>query len=128
MKRIIFFVFFGLGGFAVLVSLGTWQIQRLTWKQGIIEQIQERIVEAPVALPATLDPIEDKYLSVSVEGFMKPEVLRVLVSQKTVGAGYRLISPFMVDGAHDLGRSRFHLGQRPFTETIPVAGANGCNG
>lgn len=29
---------------------------------------------------------------------MKPEVLRVLVSQKTVGAGYRLISPFMVDG------------------------------
>lgn len=98
MKRIIFFVFFGLGGFAVLVSLGTWQIQRLTWKQGIIEQIQERIVEAPVALPATLDPIEDKYLSVSVEGFMKPEVLRVLVSQKTVGAGYRIISPFMVDG------------------------------
>jgi surfeit locus 1 family protein len=98
MKRIIFFVFFGLGGFAVLVSLGTWQIQRLTWKHGIIAQIEDRIVEAPVALPVTPDPVEDKYLSVSVEGFMMPEVLRVLVSQKTVGAGYRLVSPFRSDG------------------------------
>ena len=44
MKRVIFFVFFGLGGFAVLVSLGTWQIQRLTWKQEIIEQIERRIL------------------------------------------------------------------------------------
>ena len=128
MKRIIFFVFFGLGGFAVLVSLGTWQIQRLTWKQEIIEQIEGGLLRHLVALPATLDSIEDKYLSVSVEGFMKPEVLRVLVSQKTVGAGYRLISPFMVDGGTILVDRGFISVNDPLTGTVTVAGANGCDG
>ena len=98
MKRIIFFVVFGLGGAAVLISLGIWQMQRLSWKQAILTQIEERIGQAPVPLPANPDPIADKYLSVNVEGFMKPDALRVLVSQKTVGAGYRLISPFVING------------------------------
>ncbi len=98
MKRIIFFVVFGLGGAAILISLCVWQMQRLSWKQGIIAQIQERIVQAPTALPIAPDPIDDKYLVVELEGTIKPEVLRVLVSQKSAGAGYRLISPFVSDG------------------------------
>lgn len=98
MKRIIFFVVFGLGGAAILISLGVWQVQRLSWKQVILTQIEERMSQAPVALPINPDPFVDKYLSVIAEGFMKPETLRVLVSQKTVGAGYRLISPLMVEG------------------------------
>lgn len=98
MKRIIFFVVFGLGGAAVLISLGVWQMQRLSWKQTILTQIEKRIVEAPVALPVNPDPIDDKYLSVTAEGFVKPEFLRVLVSQKRIGAGYKLISPFVLEG------------------------------
>lgn len=98
MKRIIFFVVFGLGGAAILISLGVWQMQRLSWKQGIISQIEGRIVQSPVALPDNPDPVADKYLSVTVEGFMQPDALRVLVSQKTVGAGYRLISPLTLEG------------------------------
>jgi surfeit locus 1 family protein len=98
MKRIIFFVVFGLGGAAILISLGVWQMQRLAWKQTILTQIENRITQTPVAIPAIPDPVADKYLSVTAEGFMKPDALRVLVSQKTVGAGYRLISPFMIEG------------------------------
>lgn len=97
MKRIIFFVLFGLGGVSILISLGVWQMQRLAWKQVILTQIEKRIVEAPVALPASPDPIDDKYLSVTAEGYVKPEFLRVLVSQKHIGAGYKLISPFVLD-------------------------------
>jgi surfeit locus 1 family protein len=98
MKRIIFFVLFGLGGMSILISLGIWQMQRLAWKQVILTQIEERIVETPVALPANPDPVDDKYLSVTAEGFVKPEFLRVLVSQKRIGAGYKLISPFVLEG------------------------------
>jgi surfeit locus 1 family protein len=73
-------------------------MQRLAWKQTILTQIENRITQTPVAIPAIPDPVADKYLSVTAEGFMKPDALRVLVSQKTVGAGYRLISPFMIEG------------------------------
>ena len=96
MKRIIFFVVFGLGGLSILVSLGIWQMQRLAWKQAIITQIEERIVEAPIALPANPNRVDDKYLSVTAEGFVNPEFLRVLVSQKRIGAGYKLISPLVL--------------------------------
>ena len=98
MKRIIFLVVFGLGGAAILISLGVWQMQRLSWKQAIMTQIEGRIAEAPVALPANLDPVVDKYLSVTAQGLMKPEYLRVLVSQKRIGAGYKLISPLVLEG------------------------------
>jgi surfeit locus 1 family protein len=96
MKRMIFFVVFGLGGLSILVSLGIWQMQRLAWKQAIITQIEERIVEAPIALPANPNRVDDKYLSVTAEGFVNPEFLRVLVSQKRIGAGYKLISPLVL--------------------------------
>ena len=118
MKRIIFLVVFGLGGVAVLISLGTWQLQRLSWKQTVLAQIEERIVEAPVALPAQPDPAADKYLSVSVEGVMKPQALRVLVSLKSAGAGYRLISPFMMDGRTILVDRGFISVNDPLPEPI----------
>ena len=98
MKRIIFLVVFGLGGAATLISLGVWQMQRLSWKQAVMTQIEGRIAEAPVALPANLDSVADKYLSVTAQGLMRPEYLRVLVSQKRIGAGYKLISPLVLEG------------------------------
>ncbi|HEU4986300.1 MAG TPA: SURF1 family protein [Rhizobiaceae bacterium] len=35
---------------AVLLSLGTWQVQRLHWKEGLIARIDERIASEPVPL------------------------------------------------------------------------------
>ena len=98
MKRIIFFVVIGLGGAGILISLGVWQIQRLAWKEMILEQIEERIIQPPVAIPEVPNRTADKYLSVTAQGYLKPEYLRVLVSQKRIGAGYKLISPFVMDG------------------------------
>lgn len=92
MSRAIFFVVIGLGGAAILVSLGIWQVQRLAWKQGVIADINARIVAAPVALPDNPDPATDAYLPVSATGILGTQVLRVLVSQKDVGPGYRIIS------------------------------------
>lgn len=36
----------------VLVGLGTWQLQRLTWKEGLIAHAQAQLAEPPVPLPA----------------------------------------------------------------------------
>jgi surfeit locus 1 family protein len=94
MNRALFLILIGLGGAAILISLGVWQMQRLAWKEGIIAKIEARIADDPVALPAAPDPEADAYLPVLAEGRFTGETVRVLVSQKIVGAGYRLITPF----------------------------------
>lgn len=94
MRRTLFLLIVGLGGAAILIWLGVWQIQRLAWKESVIEDIEARIAAAPVAVPDTPDPAEDAYLPVTVSGVWDPDFVRVLVSQKEVGAGYRVISRF----------------------------------
>lgn len=114
MRRLVFFLIFGLGGAAILIGLGTWQVQRLAWKEGIIATIDERIAADPVALPTDLDVDRDAYLPVQVTGVLGPDYLRVLVSQKQVGAGYRIIRPMM----RDAGRIMIDMG------FIPVSAAD----
>ncbi|MFK7746149.1 MAG: SURF1 family protein [Roseobacter sp.] len=96
MKRLAFLLIFGLGGAAILISLGIWQVQRLAWKQGVIADIDARIAADPVPLPAQLDPTTDAYLPVTVTGTFSGPFLQVLVSQKQKGAGYRIITPFVM--------------------------------
>ncbi len=45
---------FALGGIAVLVGLGAWQLQRLAWKETLIERITMRLQQAPVELEEAL--------------------------------------------------------------------------
>lgn len=98
MRRLVFLLTFGLGGAAILIGLGVWQVQRLAWKEGVIADIEMRIDAAPVTLPMSPDPERDAYLPVTVTGNFGEQFLRVLVSKKQVGAGYRIIAPFTHEG------------------------------
>lgn len=97
-KRMIFPLLLGLIGCAILISLGTWQVQRLAWKESMLAEIDIRIAAAPVAVPAQPDPEADRFLPVSASGVLGDTSLRILVSQKQIGAGYRIITPFTTDG------------------------------
>lgn len=98
MKRMIFPLVVGVVGCAILIALGTWQLRRLEWKQGVLAEIEARIGADPVAMPAEIDP-SMKYLPVWAEGVIGAEELHVLVSRKQIGAGYLIIVPFeMSDG------------------------------
>ena len=97
MKRVLFAVF-SIAGTAVLGWLGNWQLDRLAWKQTVLEQIDQRIAAPAVPVPLTLVPSEDTYLPVFAEGRFGQEYIRVLVSQKRIGAGYRVISAFKTEG------------------------------
>ena len=96
MRRILFLLIFGIAGLAVLLALGSWQVRRLAWKQGILAQIEQRAAADPVAMPAAPDPVADKYLPVRTTGMIEPGEIHVLVSRKQVGAGYRIIAPFLL--------------------------------
>ncbi|MFD3190668.1 SURF1 family protein [Sedimentitalea sp. HM32M-2] len=97
MRRILFPLIIGLTGFAILIALGTWQLQRLSWKQDVLMQIETRISADPVPLPAAPDPGRDRYLPVTVSGSIAGEELHVLVSIKRVGPGFRIIVPLITN-------------------------------
>lgn len=97
MRRLVVPLLFGIVGVAILLSLGLWQVQRLTWKQAVLADIDARIGASPVELPATPDPEADKFLPVTVAGALTAEELDVLVSRKEIGAGYRVISVLETD-------------------------------
>tara|TARA_R100001369_G_scaffold14360_3_gene28974 strand:+ start:3101 stop:3781 length:681 start_codon:yes stop_codon:yes gene_type:complete len=97
MRRTLFLLIVGLGGAAILIWLGVWQFQRLAWKEAIIADINTRIAAAPVDLPASVNRDLDAYLPVTVSGAFEQGEVHVLVSQKDVGAGYRIITPFVLE-------------------------------
>ena len=96
MRNWLFLLTFGLAGAAVLIGLGVWQMQRLAWKQGVLEQIDSRITATPVKVPQNPDPEADKYLPVHAVGDVQSGEAHVLVSIKDVGPGYRIIAPFQL--------------------------------
>ncbi len=57
MKLPIGATFFTAAGVAILLSLGTWQVQRLEWKNDIIERLNEGYDRA-----ASAPPIEQSQL------------------------------------------------------------------
>lgn len=97
MRRLLFLLIFGVTGLGVLLTLGIWQVQRLSWKEALLADIDARIAAPPVALPADPDPQRDRYLPVAVSGRIGQGEVHVLVSVKQVGAGYRIIAPLTTD-------------------------------
>lgn len=96
MRRIVFPLILGLGGIAILVSLGMWQLRRLEWKEAMLADLQARLADAPGVLPAAadLDPVAQKYLPVTVAGRTTGEEILVLSGIKGQGAAYDVIAAF----------------------------------
>ena len=88
-------IILGIGGTAILLGLGVWQVQRLAWKAEILAQIERKILAPAVDIPTQVAPATDDLLPVRGTGrYVGDRTVRVLVSQKIYGAGYRLISAF----------------------------------
>ncbi len=83
----------------VLLGLGTWQVRRLEWKQGILAQIAAAEAAPAVPLPAAPGPFQ----KVSVTGHFLPGLAAlygVEVRETPTGAvmGRQLIAPLTADG------------------------------
>lgn len=95
MRTLLFPVVVGLGGIAILLWLGFWQLDRLAWKQGVIADIDARLSAPAVPLPATPNAEADNYLTVIVQGAATGEEVRFLDSGTAAGTGHRIISAFV---------------------------------
>ena len=96
MNRLTFIIVIGLCGSVVLVALGNWQLDRLAWKEVVLDNIKSRIKGSPIPLPTKVSEQKDNFLPVLIDGIHGSNYARVLVSQKQIGAGYRVISPFII--------------------------------
>lgn len=91
-KRMILPLMFGMGGIAILLWLGFWQLDRLDWKLDKINQIDQRMASDAAPIPATPTEAADNYLRVAVSGTITGAQLHVLTSQKYIGPGYRVVA------------------------------------
>ncbi|MEM9249561.1 MAG: SURF1 family protein [Pseudomonadota bacterium] len=100
--RYLFPVIAGAGGAAVLVSLGLWQLDRLAWKETVLAEIEARMSAAATPVPVPAAKADHQYLPVAISGMTGAEELHVLVSQKQVGAGFRIITALETDDGRRL--------------------------
>ena len=85
-----------------LLALGTWQVQRLDWKQDLIDKLQARAALTPSALPASpLDEETHEFLPVQVTGTYDHANEFHLVNRALNGkAGINVVTPLILaDGS-----------------------------
>jgi surfeit locus 1 family protein len=91
-------------GIAVLVGLGVWQLQRLTWKEALIARVTARLGAPAIAAPgppewARLDLNEREYQPVTVAGQFSHDreihVVQALTEPRGRygGFGYLVVTP-----------------------------------
>jgi surfeit locus 1 family protein len=97
--------------FAVLVSLGMWQLDRKAWKEDLIATIDARLSAPPVALPASsawpnFTAARDEFLQVAMTAeFLNDREATVYTNGSTLreggsGPGYWIFTPARLgDGA-----------------------------
>lgn len=127
MRNLLFPVVVGLGGLATLLWLGFWQLDRLEWKEGVIDQIDARLAADPVPLPETPTEAEHEYLTVALRGTPTGDEIRFLDSGTAAGTGHRIISAFVTQGGRrimvDQGLLPLYSEETaPMTEEITLQG------
>lgn len=86
---------FGLVGAGILVWLGTWQIQRMVWKNAIIARIEAQVYAPPRPIEAVLGANPVQFSPVTAKGRFTGPQLDVLSSIKLIGPIYRVIQAFV---------------------------------
>ena len=106
---------FTIGAFAILACLGSWQLERLGWKEGLIAERAAALQAAPEPLPVTLSPALD-FHRVRLRGHFLPQRLHLHALHPDGKPGFHQFAPFVSDGG------RLILVDRGFAEGANPAG------
>ena len=93
-RRLLFPLCLGIFGVCVLFSLGTWQLNRLNWKNNLINEVSKSISMKPQLIDIGNIDISSQYLPISSEGKFLEKEIHVLFSIKAYGPGFKVIRPF----------------------------------
>jgi surfeit locus 1 family protein len=87
------------GAVLVLIGLGTWQVQRLFWKEGLIAERQAAVTAAPIPPPRSLAEAKglDFHRLVARGQFRHDHELYLGASDDAGHLGYQVITPLALD-------------------------------
>lgn len=95
---------FAIVGFVVLVGLGTWQVERLAWKEALIASIDQRIHSAPRGLAAIERQFREtgdvEYEPVTVSGTFDHGKERHFFATYEGQSGFFVYTPLMLADGH----------------------------
>ena len=85
-------------GLAVLIGLGTWQLQRKQWKDRLIAKMAERVAAPPIWLAVdgrsrVVEPGDLDYLHVAIKGRFDHDKERYLYAPAKAGLGWHVYTP-----------------------------------
>jgi surfeit locus 1 family protein len=89
---------------AALVSLGIWQVERLSWKEDLIARVDQRVHAPPVPAPSRaawgqISRAKDEYRHVTAEGTLWNDKETLIYASTTLGPGYWVVTPLnLADG------------------------------
>ena len=96
-------IVFTLAAVAVLAALGTWQLERKAWKEGLIAKLESKLSAAPVALPprerwSQLSAGQDEFRRVKFSTDLLDQEALIYTSGSAIrpdvsGPGYWVLSP-----------------------------------
>ena len=92
-------------GVAFLIGLGTWQMHRLAWKQGLIGSIAERVHAPPVPIAVaeerTAEGGDVEYTRVTAAGeLVNDREIHLYALDENGGPGFHIITPLkLADGS-----------------------------
>jgi surfeit locus 1 family protein len=94
---------FAIIGFAILISLGVWQLERKTWKENLIATLTARIAAPPHALPQSPQQGADEFSRVQLDGTFAPGQSALVFTSGSAlrpdvtAPGYWVLSPLRTD-------------------------------
>jgi surfeit locus 1 family protein len=88
-------------GLVILLSLGTWQVKRLAWKEGLIAEIETRMNSAPQPLAAVEDRFKSAgdvdYFPVSLSGTVLNAQEQYFLSTHDGQSGWNIYAPLRLE-------------------------------
>ncbi len=114
-------------GIALLVSLGVWQLQRLTWKTALIAAADTRAHGPPVPIADLMatPPAEAEYAHAAARGTYLPGEAYLFAVLEDGRIGYQALAPFRLDDGRAILVDRGFVpqaGKTPATHAAPPPG------
>lgn len=106
---------------ALLLSLGTWQVQRLRWKQALIATAETQLAQAPAELPPGTDLAGADYRRFTVRGrYLHEAALAFGLRASGNEPGAHLITPFRLTDGRTILVDRGWLPERLLPPAVPA--------